>query len=162
MALSRPRDRRNISAPNWCRADIVEGVGSVSCSQRSCVSRVVRSVSVDEWWPLGTWGVGLPVSRRRQVQRLSTPAFKQRINWECNPLTSLVKCYGHNSCRSTYIHPCILRTYNMSITKLYTNNLSMERTFYYRHFQDHTQPSFWVEYTTTQALLTVTPSFCNT
>lgn len=50
IAFSRPRDSLSISAPNWCRADMVEGVGSVSGSHSSCVSSVVKSVSVDEWW----------------------------------------------------------------------------------------------------------------
>lgn len=75
MALSNPRDSRNISAPNWWRADIVEGVGSVSGSHSSCVSRVVKSVSVEEWCVLCLGGTapGLVVSNLRHVALRSTP-----------------------------------------------------------------------------------------
>ncbi|KAG8330965.1 hypothetical protein J6590_051333 [Homalodisca vitripennis] len=47
MALSRPRESLNISAPNWCRADMVDGVGSVSGNHNSWVSRVVSGVDAE-------------------------------------------------------------------------------------------------------------------
>lgn len=44
---SKPRDSLSISAPNWCSADMVEGVGSVSGNHSSRVSSDVISVSAD-------------------------------------------------------------------------------------------------------------------
>lgn len=77
MALSSPRDSRNISAPNWWRADMVEGAGSVSGSHSSCVSSVVKSVSVEEWcvlWVGGRTPGLVVVSNLRHVALRSTPA----------------------------------------------------------------------------------------
>jgi hypothetical protein len=92
--LSSPRDRRSISAPKWWSAVMVEGVGSgmlESGSQRSCVSRVVSSVSVEPA-ECARWlrccgvehdapAVGLPVvvdgsSSRRHVHLRSMPAHR--------------------------------------------------------------------------------------
>lgn len=88
--LSSPLERRSISAPNWWRAERVEGAGSESGSQSSWVSRVVMSVSVDpaeEWCECPVAGgcrcCGVDstddsgvfdwCSSRRHVYRRSTP-----------------------------------------------------------------------------------------
>lgn len=89
-AASNPRESLSISAPNWPRADIVHGVGSVSCIQSSWVSMVVSSVSVEapEWWPC--WGVtGFPVvfvafSNFLQVHRRSVKIGVEISKW--NPV----------------------------------------------------------------------------
>lgn len=108
---SRPRDNFNISAPNWCNAVIVDGVGSgmlhmneivkkacishyvidggahlESGSHSSCVSSVDNSVSVDvaEWAWFGVDG-RLVLSNRRHVHRRSTDfnSLQSKYNMLC-------------------------------------------------------------------------------
>lgn len=101
---SRPRDNFSISAPNWCKAVIVDGVGSCILSMEthfvksslkkiikncnhlesgnhsSCVSNVDSSVSVDvaEWAWFGVDGK-LVLSNRRHVHRRSAYIYRKSI-----------------------------------------------------------------------------------